>query len=121
MEKAKTVDEYILNSPEESREIMDELREIIKSTIPKAEERIAWNVPNYKLNGVLTGFAAYSKHISLGFSEGGLSDEERKMFESEGYKTGKGTIQIKFDQKVPKDIIKQTLKSHAKLNLEKNN
>lgn len=119
MKKAKTVDEYIANSAEESRKIMEELREIIKSTVPEAEERIAWNVPNYKLNGVLTGFAVYSKHISLGFSEGGLSEEERKLFEDKGYKTGKGTVQIKFNQDVPTKIIEQILKFHKKLNLKK--
>ena len=119
MKKAKTVDEYIANSEEKSQAIMEQLREIINSTVPEAEERIAWNVPNYKLNGVLTGFAVYSKHVSLGFSEGGLSDEERKAFEDRGHKTGKGTVQIKFNQEVPTDIIKKTLKSHAKLNVEK--
>ena len=119
MKKAQTVDEYIANSEEKSQTIMEQLREIIKTTVPEAEERIAWNVPNYKLNGVLTGFAVYSKHVSLGFGEGGLSDEERKEFENQGYKTGKGTIQIKFDQEVPTKTIKETLKTHAKLNSEK--
>ena len=119
MEKAKSVNEYIANSDEKARLIMEEIRGIIKTTVPEAEERIAWNVPNYTLNGVLTGFALYSKHVSVGFSEGGLSDEERELFETNGYKTGKGTVQIKFDQKVPIKIIIQALKSHAKLNLEK--
>jgi uncharacterized protein YdhG (YjbR/CyaY superfamily) len=119
MEKAKTVDEYIENSVEASRELMEQLREIIKITVPEAEERIAWNVPNYILNGVLTGFAVYSKHVSVGFSEGGLSDKERKLFEDKGYKTGKGTVQIKFNQEVPTKIIKLTLKSHAKFNTGK--
>lgn len=119
MKKAKTVDEYIANSDEKAQPIMEKLREIINSTVPEAEERIAWNVPNYKLSGVLTGFAVYSKHVSIGFSEGGLSDEERKKFEDKGYKTGKGTVQIKFDQEIPTKIINETLKSHAKLNMEK--
>ena len=119
MKNAKTVDEYIANSAEESREIMEQLREIIKTTVPNAEERIVRNVPNYKLNGVLTGFAVYSKYVSLGFSEGGLSDKERKAFEDKWHKTGKGIVQIKFDQKIPTKIIKETLKSHAKINAVK--
>ncbi|MBJ7879207.1 iron chaperone [Gelidibacter salicanalis] len=116
MRKAKNVNEYIQSSPEAAQPVMEELQRIIKETVPEAKERIAWNVPNYKLNGVLTGFAVYSKHISLGFSEGGLSDEERKSFEDKGYEIGKGTVQIKFGQQVPVDIIKRALKSHAKLN-----
>lgn len=119
MKVAKDVNEYIANADEKARPIMEELREIIKSTVPEAEERIAWKVPNYKLNGVLAGFAVYSKHISLGFSEGGLNNEERKSFEEKGFKTGKGTVQIKFNQEVPKKIIQSALKRHEKLNLEK--
>lgn len=119
MKLSKDVTEYIKNSPEQAQPIMEELRSIIRSTVPEAEERIAWNVPNYALNGVLTGFAVYTKHVSLGFSEGGLSDDERKIFESAGYKTGKGTVQIKFIQEVPKDSIIKTLKRHVKLNKEK--
>lgn len=119
MKNATSVDKYIENAKEESHPIMNELRKIIKSTVPKAEERISWNVPNYKLNGVLAGFAVYSKHVSLGFSENGLSVEERKLFDDIGYKTGKGTVQNKFDQKVPKKAIEKTLKSHARLNAEK--
>lgn len=120
MKKAQNVNEYIESSPEAAQPIMEELRKIIKETVPEAEERIAWNVPNYKLNGVLTGFAAYSKHISLGFSEGGLSDDERKSFEDNGYKTGKGTVQIKFGQEVPMNVIKKVLKSHSRINAAKN-
>lgn len=95
---------------------MKELRSIIQTTVPEAQERIAWNVPNYILNGVLTGFAAYTKHVSIGFSEGGLTEEERNLFETNGYKTGKGTVQIKFGQEVPSKIMKQVLLAHAKLN-----
>ena len=118
MKNAKNVSDYIATCPEAGRPIMEELRKIIQTTVPEAEERIAWNVPNYKLHGVLTGFAAYTRHISIGFSEGGLSEEERELFENAGYKTGKGTVQIKFDQKVPAKQIKQVLKTHSKMNQE---
>lgn len=114
-----SVEAYIKNAHEVAQPILKSIRTIITTTIPEAEERIAWNVPNYRLNGVITGFAVYSKHVSLGFSEGGLSKEEKSMFESKGYKTGKGTVQIKFDQQVPADEIKLTLLRHAKLNTEK--
>ena len=40
MYKAKDVDTYIANSPAEARPKLAELRQIIQSTIPKAEEKI---------------------------------------------------------------------------------
>ena len=67
MSKPKDVDSYIANSGREARPILKEIREIIKSTIPKVEEGISWGVPFYKYHGALAGFAAYKNHVSFGF------------------------------------------------------
>ncbi len=88
---------------------------IIKSTIPDVEEGISWGVPFYKYHGVLAGFAAFKNHVSFGFAAV-LQSKDRKMLEEKGYKTGKKTIQIRFDQKVPTTAIKQILKTRAKMN-----
>ena len=116
MSKPKDVDSYIANSSEEARLILEEIRKIIKSTIPKAEEEISWNVPIYKYHGMLAGFAVYKNHVSFGFGADVLQDKDREMLEKEGYKIGKGTMQIKFDQKVPTRAIRQILMAKAKMN-----
>ena len=112
---AKDVDSYIANSPEKARPKLKELRKVIKSTIPKAEEGISWGVPFYKYHGLLAGFAAFKNHVGFGFAFP-LQGKDRKMLEEKGYKTGSKTIQIKFDQKVPTTEIKQILKAKAKMN-----
>jgi len=112
---AKDVDEYIASADKEARPKLKELREIIKSVIPKAEEGISWGVPFYKYHGVLAGFAAFKNHVSFGLVTV-LQSKDRKMLEKKGYKTGKKTIQINFDQKVPTTAIKQILKAKAKMN-----
>ena len=114
MKKSKTVKEYIANSSPEGVKIMNKLRAIIKSTIPEVEERIAWNVPNYTYHGVLCGFAAYTKHISFGVGASALSAAERDELKKQGYKTGKATIQIKLEQRVPENLIKKVILSRAK-------
>jgi len=116
MSKPKDVDSYIANSGREARPTLKELREIIKSTIPKVEEGISWGVPFYKYHGELAGFAAYKNHVSFGFGAAVLQSKDREMLEKKGYITGKGTMQIKFDQKVPTTAIKQILKAKAKMN-----
>ena len=116
MSKPKHVDSYIANSGREARPILKEIREIIKSTIPKVEEGISWGVPFYKYHGELAGFAAYKKHISFGYGADVLQSKDSKMLEKKGYKTGKGTMQIKFDQKMPTTAIKKILKAKAKMN-----
>ena len=116
MYKAKDVDSYIASSGEEARSKLKEIREIIKSTIPKVEEGISWGVPFYKYHGILAGFAAFKNHVSFGFCEIVIQSKDREMLEKKGYITGKKTIQIKFDQKVPTTVIKQILKAKAKMN-----
>ena len=114
MPKPKDVDSYIANSDREARPILKEIRKIIKSTIPEAEEGISWNVPILKYHGILAGFVVYKNHVSFGAAV--LQSKDRKMLEEKGYKTGKGTMQIKFDQKVPTTAIKKILKAKAKMN-----
>jgi uncharacterized protein YdhG (YjbR/CyaY superfamily) len=112
---AKNVDEYIAGAPKKAQTKLREVRAAIKSAVPKAEEGISWGVPFYKYHGVLAGFASFKSHVSFGFADV-LQSEDRKMLEKEGYITGKKTIEIKFDQKVPTTAINQILKAKAKMN-----
>jgi len=114
--KAKNVDEFIASATKEARVKLRELRAIIKSTIPKAEEKISWGVPFYRHYGPLVGFAPFKSHISFGLGLSGLSKEDRKMLEEKGYITGAKIIQIRFDQKVPIAEIRRILKAQAKIN-----
>lgn len=113
--KAKNVDDYIANSPKEGQAKLTEIRKVIKTAVPDAEEEISWGVPFYKYYGLLAGYSVFRDHISLGFNDY-LDSEVRKSLEEKGYVTGKKTIQIKFDQKVPAGTISQMLKSKAKSN-----
>lgn len=112
---AKDVDAYISGSTKEARLKLQEIRDVIKSAIPKAEESISWGVPFYKYFGLLAGFTAFKNHISFGFCDV-LTNEDRSTLEKKGYTTGKKTIQIKFDQKVPSAVIKRIIKVKAKSN-----
>lgn len=113
---AEDVDAYIADSDEAARPKLKELRAIVNSTVPDAEERISWGVPFYRYHGDLAGFAAYKKHVSFGIASGGLRTKDRKLLEERGYVTGKKTVQIAFDQKVPSSTIKKILKAKAKEN-----
>ncbi len=117
--KPADVDSYIDNSAKEARSTLKEIRKVVNSTIPMVEEGISYGVPFYKYHGQLVGFAAYKNHVSFGFGPGVLQDEERKMLEQRGYTIFKGTMQIKFDQKVPVAAIKQILRTKVKMNKAK--
>ena len=66
MPKPQDVDAYIAAAPAESRPILEELRKIVLSTLPKVDEKIAWGVPIYRYHGEIGGYAAYKKHVSVG-------------------------------------------------------
>lgn len=110
MTKPKDVDSYIANAPSKARPTLEKLREIIKSTVPEAGEGISYNVPFYKFHGVHVGFSAFKNHATFGIGADVLQNKNREEIEEKGYKTGKETIQIRYDQKVPSDTIKQLLK-----------
>jgi len=116
MKKVRDVDTYIAEAPFEAQPLLHELREIIKTTVPEAEEGIWYGVPFYKYFGEFVGFDAFTKHINFGFGANAISDEDRKKLEEKGYKLGKLTLQIKFDQKIPVTAVKKMLKTKARAN-----
>lgn len=117
--KAVDVDSYIAGAEVNARPHLRELRRIIKTTIPKVEEKISWGVPFFRYHGLLAGYSAFKKHVSFGFAFG-FKSEDRKALEEKGYKTGSKTVQIGFGQKVPVSEIKKILKEKAKDNEIKN-
>lgn len=116
MRKATNVDSYITESVPEAQPILNQLREIIKATIPEVNEGIWYGVPFYEHHGELVGFDTAKKHVSFGFGNNVIEDDDRQALEAQGYKLGKGTLQIKFDQEVPVAAIKKILKTKAKRN-----
>lgn len=112
---AKDVDSYIANSGKEARPILEEIRKIIKSAIPRAEEGINWGFPFYKYHGTLAHFAEYKNHVALGFGSD-LQNKDHEILKKNGYATGQKRIQIRFGQKVPVAEIKQILKAQAIIN-----
>ena len=117
--KAKNVDEYILSAPKEAQNKLRELRMVIKSGVPKAEEGISWGIPFYKYHGFLAGFSAFKNHIGFGFTDR-LQENYKEILKEKGYTTGSKTVHIRFDQKVPRTVIKRILKTRAKMNESKN-
>jgi uncharacterized protein YdhG (YjbR/CyaY superfamily) len=119
MKKFKDVDEYIAKAAKGSQPILLKLREFIKETLPKCEEKIWYNVPFYHLDGEVVGFSVLKKHVSVGVGADVMAETEREKLEAAGYHTGKGTFQIKFDQKIPAEHLKRLLKTKVKLNQQK--
>jgi uncharacterized protein YdhG (YjbR/CyaY superfamily) len=61
----KTINEYIATFPKNVQNILEELRQSIRESAPEAEEVISYQMPAFKLNGILVWFAAFKNHIGF--------------------------------------------------------
>lgn len=102
--KPKTIDEYIAAQEEAVQPRLKEMRSLIRSAIPEAEERISWSMPTYWKGKNLLHFAAFKKH--LGFYPG---DEAVARFKEElnNYDVSKGTIRLPYSADLPAELIQR--------------
>ncbi len=117
MEKYKNIDAYIADFPKDVQTILRKIRAIILEAAPKAEEKISYGMPAFKLHGQLVFFAAREKHI--GFYPHGNSAIWQFRKELEEYETSKGTIQFPLDKPIPYDLIQKIVERRVKENLTK--
>ncbi len=102
--KPETIDEYIESQDENVREKLREVRAIIRTAIPEAEEKMSWSMPTYWKGHNLIHFAASKKH--LGIYPGG---EATTVFAEElkDYDVSKGTIRLPYNKELPADLIRR--------------
>jgi uncharacterized protein YdhG (YjbR/CyaY superfamily) len=114
---AKNVDEYLAGVPEPARSTLKHVRAVIRSVVPKeTAEVISYDIPMFKYNGMLVGYAAFKKHCSLFPTGSGVLDQFEK--ELRGYRTSKGTIQFPLDKPLPDALVKKIVKARVKENRE---
>lgn len=116
--KAKTVDEFVAESPVESHAVLEQIRKVVKAAVPDVEETMGYGKPYYKYHGWMTGITLYTKHLGVEIW-GGLSAQDREELEALGYKTGSKNFQILYNQAVPAELLTKLVKAQAKRNQEK--
>lgn len=104
---AKTVDEYMAALPDDARATLEKVRTAIKSAAPKASEEISYQMPMYKQNGMVLGFAAFKNHCSIFPGPGAI---ERHKSELKGYETSKGTVRFPIGKPLPAALVKTLVK-----------
>ena len=116
MRKASNVDAYITQAPVEAQPKLRELRDSIRLILPQAEEKIWYGVPFYHERGEVVGFSLAKHHVSVGMGAKVLTGVRRQKLEKSGYRTGKGTVQVRFDQAIPVTLFREMLEEKLKLN-----
>jgi uncharacterized protein YdhG (YjbR/CyaY superfamily) len=114
--KPTTIDEYIAGFSHEVQESLLKIRQIIHGVAPEAEEAISYQMPTFKLNGVLLHFAAFKNHIGLYPPVRGDAEIEKAIAP---YAGEKGNLKFPLDQPIPYDLIERIAKLRVQQNLGK--
>lgn len=111
------VEAYIASCPENIRELLQQVRAVIRKAAPGAEEFISYGMPAYKTQSrPLVYFAGFKNHI--GFYATPTGHEEFKQ-ELSSYKQGKGSVQFPIDKPLPLDLIRKIVEFRVHENLLK--
>ena len=102
--KPETIDAYIAMQDEAVQPRLQEVRGIIHSAIPEAEERISWSMPTFWKGRNLIHFAASKKHLGLY-----PGDEATRVFAEalKDFDVSKGTIRIPWNGALPETLIRE--------------
>lgn len=111
--KFQTVEEYIAAFPPKTKKFLKDMRSAIKQAAPGAEEAISYNIPAFKLHGMLVWYAGYKEHIGF-YPRSSVIQVFKKDLAD--YKLSKGTIQFPLDQPLPLDLITRIVKYRIKEN-----
>jgi uncharacterized protein YdhG (YjbR/CyaY superfamily) len=105
--KFQTVDEYISTFPPKTKKALTEIRSVIQKAAPTAEETISYNIPAFRLDGMLVWYAGYKEHIGLYPRPDVILIFKKELT---NYKLSKGTIQFPLDQPLPSALITKIVK-----------
>lgn len=115
-EQPQNIDEYIAQFSPEVRTVLQKVRETIQLAAPEAVEVISYQMPAFKLKGMLVYFAGWKKHIGLYPPIAGDSSIEKAVAK---YAGPKGNLQFPLDEPIPYKLIERIVKLRVKQNLAK--
>jgi uncharacterized protein YdhG (YjbR/CyaY superfamily) len=106
-----SIDEYIASFPPDVQQKLREMRAVIRTAAPDAEEAIRYGIPTFRLDGRnLVHFAAFKDHISFFPTSSGVTKFRKEL---SAYKLSKGTIQFPLDRPVPYDLVERISRFRA--------
>jgi uncharacterized protein YdhG (YjbR/CyaY superfamily) len=114
--KAKSIDEYIANCPNEVQKKLKELRATIKAAAPEATEKISYQIPTFYLKGNLVHFAVFKNHIGFYPTPSGIEAYKKEAAEYIGTKS---SLHFPFDKPLPLKLVSKIVKFRVEENLKR--
>ena len=78
------------------------MRDVIRSAIPDAEERMSWSMPTFWKGHNIIHFAANKNHLGIYAGTEAVEVFSEKLA---GFKTSKGTIQFPYAKPISLELI----------------
>ncbi len=113
----KKIEDIINTSPDEIKDRLIKLRELVRKEAPDVTEKLGYGVPAFYLNGPLIYYSPFKNHIGFYPANGDVFkefDNELKDFE-----TSKGTIKFPHNKEISWDLINTIIKFRVKQQREK--
>lgn len=100
------VDDYIASKPEPVQERLEELRQIIRDSLPNTTEELKWGSPAiiHESGMILAIYAAYKQHCNVVVTPSAMDSMREKFVD---FETGKGSLKIPHDREVPKELLEE--------------
>ena len=111
---AATVDDYLAEVPDDRRQALATLRDLINQVAPDASERMKYGHPHWDLDGPLFSLASQKRHMALYVEDDPLmATEGAALGESKGVDVGKCCIRFRSLDRLPLDRVEALLAAAA--------
>lgn len=114
--KTRTVDEYIGAITGPARRPIIELRATVRKLAPQAEEVISYNMPAFRMHGMLVWYAACKNHIGFYPTPSAIVAFKKQL---SSYECSKGAIQFSLDRPLPVALIEDIVRFRIEENVRK--
>ena len=114
----KRIDDYISESVDFAKPILNHLRKLIHIACPQVEETIKWGFPHFDYNGMMCSMASFKHHCAFGFWKAAIMKDADQLKENNANAMGHSGKIKNLKDLPPDEIIIDRIKEAMKLNEE---
>lgn len=108
------VEKYLDGFTGDTRARLDRVRSAVRRAAPGAEEKLAYGVPTFTLNGNLVHYAGYARHVGFYPGASGIAAFREELAP---YASAKGSVQFPLDRPLPLGLIGRMVRFRVQENL----